>query len=371
VTFLGIVAPALLLVLAVRRWIAGVSCKFALLFLLLTLVFLHGAVFTSKLPVPVDEVARGYPWRGLFGDVVARNASTNDTVKLFLPWMQAAREQLLHFRAPLWNRCSFSGYPLLGNGESAPFSPLFLATLFVPLPKQIVAMAGLKIFAALLFTFLIVKREGASDAAAVFAAIAFGFSTVMTVFLYYSTASVIAFLPAAAFALLRVVEDPRKRHVVFLALVIVTLQANGHPESVLHVAIGCAALLAIDLAFAADRRAWLRGFAFALAGVGFGLALSAPAWVPVLEQVRLSARFAELRSGVSFGTIPQRRRGPSWRRTDSAIRSATMNRGSSTTPRSPSRTSVCCRSRSAARRCSRRTRAGATGGSPSRRSCSI
>jgi len=293
VTFLGIVLPSLLLVLAVRRWIAAVPWRVAALFVVLTLAFLGGAVFSSKLPVPVDEVARGDPWRGLFGDVAVRNASTNDTVKLFLPWMQVAREELFHFRAPLWNRYSFSGYPLLGNGESAPFSPLFLATLFVPLPKQIVAMAGLKIFAALLFTYLFIREEGAGDAAAIFGAIVFAFSTVMTVFLYYSTASVIAFLPAAAFALVH-----RPRNVVFIALVIATLQANGHPESVLHIAIGCVVLLLIE------RRLFKRDFLFALAGVALGLALSAPAWVPVLEQIRISARLADLRSGITFGRIP-------------------------------------------------------------------
>src|SRR5437764_5997453 len=228
-TLLGIIVPALLLVLAMRRWIAEVPWKIALLFVGLTLVFLHGAVFTSKLPVPVDEVARGYPWRGLFGDVVAANPLTNDTVKLFLPWMQVAREELFHGRAPLWNRYSFAGYPLLANGESAPFSPLFLATLFVPLPKQIVAMAGLKIFVALLFTYLFMKREQASDAAATFGAVVFGFSTVMTVFLYYSTASVVAFLPAAAFALLHAMDKQTKASIVLVAITIATLLANGHP----------------------------------------------------------------------------------------------------------------------------------------------
>lgn len=104
------------------------SCSFSHL----TLAFLHGAVFTSNLPpVPVDEVARGYPYRAVVGEVTPRNPLTNDTVKLFLPWMDAAREELFALRAPLWNRYSFAGYPLLGNGESAPFSPLFLATLFV------------------------------------------------------------------------------------------------------------------------------------------------------------------------------------------------------------------------------------------------
>src|SRR5207247_10002005 len=190
--------------------------------------------------------------------------------------------------------CWFSGYPLLGNGESAPFSPLFLSTLFVPLPKQIVAMAGLKIFVALLFTYLFMKREGAGDAAAIFAAIAFAWSTFLTVFLYYSTASVMAFLPAAAFAVVR-------RHVVFLALVVGTLLANGHPESVFHIAIGCAVLYVGRVLNPSGRA---KSSSHILIGVVAGLALSAPAWVPVLEQIKLSARYAAMRHGDSFGTLP-------------------------------------------------------------------
>ena len=63
-TLLGIVLPAMLAVYALRRFFdIAVPARNAGLFLLLTLAFLHGAVFTGKLPVPVDEVARGYPWR--------------------------------------------------------------------------------------------------------------------------------------------------------------------------------------------------------------------------------------------------------------------------------------------------------------------
>jgi hypothetical protein len=320
---LGILLPAGLLVACIRRWIVPVPWPIALLFMVMTLAFLHGAVFTSKLPVPVDEVARGYPWRGLFGDVVAANPLTNDTVKLFLPWMQVAREELAHGRAPLWNRYAFAGYPLLGNGESAPFSPLFLATLIVPLPKQIVAMAALKIFAALLFTFLFLKRERVSDGAAVFGAVVFSFSTLMTVFLYYSTASVVAFLPAAAFALLHAIDRQTKASIVLVALVIATLLANGHPESVLHIAVGCGGILAIELVVRwrgldvarfrgtrpletpRDREtARLRNFLAPLTGVAAGLALGAPSWVPVLEQVRLSERFASLRQTVPVQQLP-------------------------------------------------------------------
>lgn len=303
-TFLGIVLPSLAVTLAVRRWIAPVPWRIALLFFALTLGFLHGAVFTSKLPVPVDEVARGYPYRGVFGDVTAKNPLTNDTVKLFLPWMQVAREELFHLRAPLWNRYSFSGYPLLGNGESAPFSPIFLATLFVPLPKQIVAMAGVKIFLALLFGFLFVKREGAGDAAAVFASSAFALSVFQTVYLYYSTTAVTALLPAALYALFFALAEANRRGVVFVAIIVATLMANGHPESVLHVGIAAAVLMAIDFAFTTDKRDWIRRFRYPVVGAIAGLALSAPTWVPVLEQVLRSTRLADLRRASHVLTYP-------------------------------------------------------------------
>ncbi len=281
-----------------------VPWSIAALFLVLTIAFLHGAVFTSKLPVPVDDVMRGDPWHRVVGDVIPRNAITNDTVRLFLPWMQAAREELLHCRAPLWNRYSFSGYPLLANSQSAPLSPLFLATLFVPLPKQIVAMAGLKIFFSLLFTYLLLQREKVSTSASIFGAIVFAFSVFETVYLYYSVTAVTALLPAALFAVLHALDDPRKKNVVFVAIVVATLLANGHPESVLHVAIACAALLLVELAFSSDRRGWLQRVRAPLAGVFAGLALSAPAWVPVLEQVRLSKRYAEVHAGHGFAPIP-------------------------------------------------------------------
>jgi hypothetical protein len=297
---LGIALPSLLLALAVRRWIAPVSWWLIALFLALTFAFLHGALLPSKLPVPVDEVARGFPYRGVVGPITPRNALTNDTVKLFLPWMEVAREELFHLRAPLWNRYSFSGYPLLGNGESAPFSPLFLATLPVPLPHQIVAMAGLKIFVALLFGFLFARRNGINEAASCFAAIAFAFSVFQTVFLYYSTTAVTAFLPTALYALLEAQDHARKRDLVLVALVVAAMMANGHPESVLHIAIGAAGLLTIDFALSSEKRAWLARFRVPLAGTIAGLALSTPAWVPVLEQVRLSTRLAEVRGNVSY-----------------------------------------------------------------------
>jgi hypothetical protein len=91
---------------------------------------------------------------------------------------------------------------------------------------------------------------------------------------------------------------------VLVAIVIATLLANGHPESVLHIAVGCAGILAIDLIRTTDRRDWLIRFRAPLLGVAAGLALGAPAWVPVLEQVRISERFATLRLVPSVPSLP-------------------------------------------------------------------
>jgi len=287
VTLLAILLPALAIAAAVRRWFGPLPWAIVALSLALTLGFLGGAVFGNRLPVPVDEVMRGYPYRGVFGAVASRNALTNDTVKQILPWMQVAREELLHGRAPLWNRYQFSGYPLLANGQSAPFAPLFLLTLFAPLPQQIVAMAGLKIFLALLFGWLFLRDEGVSPAAALFGSIVFAFSVFQTVYLYYPMTTVTSLLPAAAFAVRGCVRDPGRRWILLLAIVTAAVASSGHPESAVHIGIACALLLLLDRPPAASL---VRAVTAAL----LGLALSAPAWVPVIEQSLLSVRAASL-----------------------------------------------------------------------------
>jgi hypothetical protein len=284
VALLGILIPALLVALALRRWFAPLPWSVVGLALALTLGFLHGAIFTRALPVPVDEVMRSYPYRGVFGDVTSRNALTNDTVKQILPWMQVVREELLHGRLPLWNRHQFAGYPLLANGQSAPFAPLFLATLFVPLPDQLIAMAGLKLFLAIVFAWMFLRDEGVSPIAAFFASALFAFSVFQTVYLYYPLGTVSAMLPAAAFATIGCARHRERRWFVLLAIITATVLASGHPETAVHIGIACALLLAIDW------KSPLRPLLAALAGA----ALSAPAWVPVLEQVLLSARVAAL-----------------------------------------------------------------------------
>lgn len=287
-TLAGILIPALLVAFALRRWFGPLPWSVITVSLALTLAFLGEAAFSSrKVPVPLDEVMRGYPWRGVTGVTESRNALTNDTVKQILPWMQAAREELRHGRAPLWNRYHFSGYPLLGNGQSAPFAPIFLATLFVPLPQQLVAMAGLKLFAALIFMWLFLRDEGVSMSAALFGSVLFAFSVFQTVYLYYPMTTVSSLLPAAAFAVRGCLRSDERRWRVLLTIVTAAVASGGHPESAVHIGIGCVVVMLLE-------RAPLRAMTSAVLAAITGLAVSAPAWVPVVEQALRSIRAASL-----------------------------------------------------------------------------
>ncbi|MGZ5475288.1 MAG: hypothetical protein ACXW29_02295, partial [Thermoanaerobaculia bacterium] len=95
-TIVGITLPSALIVLAVRRWLEPVTWRIAALLLLIVLAFTARGVFTSGVPLPLDEVMRGYPYRGIYPVDKSKNYNANDTVKQILPWMHVVRDQLAH-----------------------------------------------------------------------------------------------------------------------------------------------------------------------------------------------------------------------------------------------------------------------------------
>lgn len=296
-TIAGVILPSAALAWAVNRWLAPVSFRLAALLVGLVLVTLHLGVFTTLVPVPVDEVARGYPYEGVVGKVESRNPTTNDSVKQMLPWMEVVREELFAGRAPVWNRYSFSGYPLVGNGQSAALSPFLLATLFVPLPGQIVAMAGLKLFVALLFGVLFLREERVGRAAALAGSMAFALSVYQNVYLYYPHTSVSCLLPALAWSIVRCMRGVGRADRVTLALVTAAAFASGHPESVLHLAMAAAVVMAVEAVSGPSRRSLARLSGLTVAFALLGVMLAAAAWVPLAAGIGESQRLESLEAG--------------------------------------------------------------------------
>jgi hypothetical protein len=296
-TLAGVVVPSAVLAAVVNRWLAPVSLRLTALLIGLVLVTLHLAVFTTAMPVPLDEVVRGYPYAGIFGGVESRNPVTNDTVKQMLPWMDAAREEIFSGRAPLWNRYAFSGTPLLGNAQSAPFSPFFLATLFVPLPKQLVAMAGLKLFTSLLFGFLFLREEGAGAVPAAAGSMVYAFSVFQNVYLYYPLSSVTCLLPALAWSVVRSMRTGARSALVTVALVTGAALSSGHPETVFHLALAAVVVMLIERLTGPSGSGLVRRSGLTIAFALLGVVLAAAVWLPAAEQILSSQRVDALAEG--------------------------------------------------------------------------
>lgn len=287
---IGILAPSFLLVVVTRRWLDEMPWRVAALLMVLTLCFIGRVVVTTESPLPLDSAARSYPFRGVVGEVTAANSNTSETAHQILPWTAAVKTAFRAGKAPLWNRHSLSGHPLLGCGQAAPFSPFFLSTIHVPLPRQMMAMAALKVFAALFFGCLLLRREELGWWASVLGSMFFACSLFQVVFLYYPMTSVTALLPALLYAVSRLLDRPEPASTVLLALVTAGMLISGHPESVLHSALAAAGWLVLEAVAPRRPHNWNRALRFTTIAVLAGVLLSAPAWLPLLEQVPGSAR---------------------------------------------------------------------------------
>jgi len=259
----------------------------------LTILFLGPVVITGQSPLPLDAAAAGYPIRGVVGDGTVSNSTTSETARQVLPWFAAGKQALLSGHLPLWNRHSLSGHPLLGYSQSAPFSPFFLSTIFVPLPRQMVAMAALKLFCGLLFGCLLMRREGIGWWVSILGSMIFALSLYEVVFLYYPMTSVTALLPALLYSVSRMLDRAGRASIVLLGLVTAGMMTGGHPESAFHSAIAAVGWLLLEAVAPRHQADWRSVVKATTIAVIVGVLLSSPAWLPVVEQIPKSMRNAE------------------------------------------------------------------------------
>lgn len=271
--------------------LARVPWRVALLFLVLTFAFLWRPLFEDVIIIPADVVKLLPPWselrppnRAPVTKYEVSNLNLHDVPMQIVPWLQQVRDSWRAGRVPLWNAKAGCGYPLMANGQSTPFSPFHLITLPLPLGHAITAEAALKLYVALVLTFLFCARRY-SMTASVIAAIAYGFSSWMITWLQFPIATAAALLPGVMMG----IEDliARRRFIVPVVVFSITV-LSGHPETVFN--IGLLAAL-YGLWIARDVRALAR---VALACVVAAL-LCSPFLVPFYEAVTRSQRFAEMR----------------------------------------------------------------------------
>ncbi|MCU1348183.1 MAG: hypothetical protein JWO56_1213, partial [Acidobacteria bacterium] len=285
---------------------AGVELRWrvAAFFYLIVLLFLFRPMTQQYVNLPVDIVDTLPPWSHHQIRPKMSNSEMSDITLQIVPWAHQAREQWKSLRVPLWNEREGSGYPLLGNGQSAPFSFLRILTLPLNLGNAFTAEAALKLLIALTFTYLFCRRRRWGELPSAIGALSFGFSTFLHVWLHFPLVTVASMLPAAFYAVDLLLERPTFRRFAFAVAVWVGMLFGGHPETVSHTTFLCGLYLVWVVLIerrdekGGERLTWpyVRDrFAAVIGAVIVAALIALPVIAPLAEALPRSKRFQELK----------------------------------------------------------------------------
>lgn len=266
-------------------------------FVPMTLIWFAPYWLTGRTPTPLQYLfAQIAPWKSA-GPVpsafLTRNVLMSDVVTQFLPWREVVSDSWRRGELPLLNPFAGAGSPLWANPQAAVLAPVTLLGLPFSTFAWPLFAAVLKMLTALTGTYLFLRAEGRSDAAARFGAVAYGFCGFAFAFMLFPLTNVTTLLPWMLLAIRRVAEE-RWSGVVFAAGITTLLLVAGHPESVLHTAF-------IAVPYAIARMRTRRALMLTCWSAFIGLLLAAPVVLPFLEIMRLTERAAR---GASFFRSP-------------------------------------------------------------------
>jgi hypothetical protein len=300
-TWLYVGAVYALAVWLARR--AGVELRWrmAAFFYAIVLVFLFRPMTQDYVNLPADIYETLPPWSHQTVHPRMSNAEMSDIMLQIAPWAHQAREQWRSLRMPLWNERAGSGYPLLANGQSAPFSILRLITLPLSLGQAFTAEAAMKLLIAMTFTFLFCRRRGWAELPCAIGALSFGFCTFLQVWLHFPLVTVAAMLPAAFYQVDLLAERPTYGRFLCTVAVWTAMLFGGHPETVSHTTFLCGVYLGwvVLIEKKGQPLTWRHArdrFAAVVGAVIVAALVAAPVIAPLVEAIPRSKRFQELKA---------------------------------------------------------------------------
>lgn len=283
-----------LLGLALARWFDPVPWRAWIAFSAVLLALFFPALFGGEVLLPLDHLARVAPYQQALrgAEVPQGNVLQADLVMQIFPWLVQVRESYAGGTWPLWNHLVGAGEPLLGNPQSQALQPLVLLTLPLPAWAQVNAVAALRVLVPLVFFFLLLRRQGAGEPAALAGSLAFALSGFLMGWLGWPLAGSATFLPVVLYALVMTDERGWRRDTALLALATASALLVGHPETGIYV-FGIAGAFALARLRRAPGRRLALVRSWCLAG-GIAIGLSAPALLPSALYLPQSQRAAVL-----------------------------------------------------------------------------
>lgn len=275
----------------------------ALVVLLPFLVLGHG-LLPGRVLAPADNLLTTFPWKAAVPDVAPQRPLLTDVTLLVHPMLLhgAARVQAGDF--PLWNPYVFAGAPFFANPHSALLFPLTALGWLLPAPTALGLIAILKLAATGLAMYWCARTLALGVPAAAVGALALMLGGVTVVWLQWTFASTIAFLPLLVALAERLRGDGGRRWVAALALALALALVAGYPQGALNAAAVAAAWGLVHARGAAGGPA--RYLARLGGGMALGALLAAVQLLPFLEYAGESAVVAYRREWMPFRFLPLR-----------------------------------------------------------------
>jgi hypothetical protein len=280
---------------ALHRWFDPLPARLAAVFALLVSILFASSLFGGWVLLPLGNLKGAVPFRDL-PSLPRGNWLQGDLIHQITPWLLEVRRAVFDGRWPLWNARSGAGMPLLGDPQSQSFQPLVVAAYLLPVRQAVAVTSALRVFVALAFLFLFLRRLKLGQTAAVCGALSYGLGGFLLLWLGWPIGNGAALLPALLYAVTRVDEVGRRRDSVLLFGVTAAVLLAGHPETQVYelVCAGC-----FLLARVAARSAWRERWALLLrSGLAMGLAAAvvAPVLLPIAEYLPTSHRATLVRN---------------------------------------------------------------------------
>ncbi len=284
---------ALLLLAALARWYDRMPWPVAAAFVAAVVLLFGPVLVGGGILLPLDNLRGQVPFRDLPPTEPHGNPLQGDLIQLVEPSALAVREAYAEGRWPLWNPRAGAGMPLMGDPQAQALQPLVLLTYVLPYSRAAGVTAALRVFLALVFTFLLLRRLGLHAGSAAGGAFAFGLGGFLVLWVGWPMANSAAFLSAVLYAIVRCDAEGRRRDYLLLGLAAFGLLTGGHPETIVYV---LALVLAFLLARAWGRPAGRRLRFLREAGIAFLLAagVAAPALLAAAATLPDSLRAARL-----------------------------------------------------------------------------
>jgi hypothetical protein len=246
-------------------------------------------------PFPGDFiVGTYYPWLdykwGYEAGVPVKNPILSDVASLVWPRRSLAVDIIKSGQFPLWNRHSFTGYPLFAIYPTGVMSPTFFLYFLLPKIWAWTTQVILQHILAALFTYLFLRHLKLSRFSSMFGGIVYAFAGFNMVWSQWNSHTLVAaWIPLLLYITDRFIGTKRRLWGALLSIVLAIQIFSGYPQIVIY---SVPAILFWALIRSRNNRVYVLSWTFMF--VVLGLLLTSIQTFPATELFINSQRATEV-----------------------------------------------------------------------------